>query len=53
MPAHRGFPQVGGRSLCLFGIKIPPEDAAFFTLSALGAVYQALRGSSRKRTLYC
>lgn len=53
MPAHRGFPQVGGRSLCLFGIKIPPEDAAFFTLSTLGAVYQALRGSSRKRTLYC
>ena len=38
MPAHRGFPQLGGRSLCLFGIKIPPEDAAFFTLSTLGAV---------------
>lgn len=53
MLAHRGFPQVGGRSLCLFGIKIPPEDAAFFTLSTLGAVYRALRGSSRKRTLYC
>jgi hypothetical protein len=39
--------------LCPFGIKIPPEDAAFFTLSTLGAVDQALRGSFRKRTLYC
>lgn len=53
MPAHRGFPQLGGHSFVLFGIKIPPEDAAFFTLSTLGAVYQALRGSSRKLTLYC
>lgn len=52
MPAHRGFPQVGVL-LCLFGIKIPPEDAAFFTLSTLGAAYRALRVSSRKRTLYC
>ena len=45
MPAHRGFPQVGGHSFVPFWHKNTPEDAAFFTLSALGG---GISGTARQ-----